>query len=158
MSAARKKKRFVSKPGDAFGIPLSDGRCGFAALVFRDSFGRLFDVSRVTRSEIPESLTSTEPPWEHFFYAYVNGASIQHWHNLGRIMHQTSNTLPPRYSGHPNYGWTIESPTGQQQLSAKEVPESELIKRGYIPKTLWLAPDIEEAILTKTPPQWKWPG
>jgi hypothetical protein len=157
MSALRKKRRFVSKPGHAFGIPLSDGRCGFAILVSRDSFGRLFDVSRVTRSEIPESLTSPDPTWEHFFYAYVNDASIQHWQKLGRITPQPLNTLPPRYSGHPNYGWTIDSTTGQQQLSSREVPESELIKRGYIPKTLWLASDIEKAIITEAPPQWEWP-
>src|SRR4051812_38024588 len=108
MSDARGKKRFVSKPGDTFGIPLSDGRCGFAALVFRDTFGRLFDVSGLTRGEMPESLISAEPMWEHFFYAYVNGASIQHWHKIGRVTPQASNTLPPRYSGHPNYGWTID--------------------------------------------------
>ena len=150
-------KRSVSKPGDVFSVPLSDGRWGFATLVSRDEFGRLFDVSHVISDEIPESLTSAETTLDHFFYAYVNGASIQHWRRLGTITLESVGMLPPRFSGHPSYSWIVHSPTGDQHLDPNETPESELIKRGYIPMTLWLARDIEEAIRSKAAPQWKWP-
>lgn len=126
-------------------------------MVGRDNFGVVIRVLDILSNEpVPMELLKRRQMASRAM-CYVNEYSMkQKWRHLGRFDECVAVEMPVVFNGHPNYGWTVMEKKTETRISAVEVGYDELLAKGYIPRTLWLAENVEDYVFKGTELRWEW--
>src|SRR5688572_5769895 len=136
-------KRGKYEPGDTVEI-CRGGRYGYCRALLRDEFSTLFEIfDYTTEASVPLEILA-RLQLRRKGVSYVNDvAAKKAWCYVGNVP-SLSTDSPPVFSGHPDYGWTVYEKGTERRFSASNVTEDDLLKRGYVPRILWLPKNIED--------------
>jgi len=150
-------KRGKYEPGDVVELH-RDGRFGYCRALMRDEFSVLFEIfDLVTETSVPLRILTRSRP-RRKAVSYVNEPSAKKaWRYVGNIpIDPMLDEIPLAFSGHPSFGWTIHEGGNEKRIPAKQTSFEELLSRGFVSRTLWLAKNLEDCLFEGKELRWNW--